>query len=695
MNWAVAGIVYAVAYAAIVSALSDPARLIAGNIGLLLSPLPLLFVLVRRRGAWRGRQAVFFAALGAWAALWFIGQIGWAYDELLASTPLPWFKWHIVLQLCGSALPLIALVAWPHRDGAPETAITVALDIAVLGFLTGFLYWSLIIAPGTAPKQSALALRMLATIGPLVRLAAVIGLVFAARSARRWAFVSGLSSVEGGVQRTWAAVYQRLALGLGIAFAMLVILGFATIAGAYRTGAIPDVGWMLPFFFAASAVAIAPASPPAQRTAVSWSTRHSSPALLFAALLTVTVVGYSARYLMPLGQPVDDLRELVTAFTLICGGAIVMVRLRVEQRAVEQANQRVRLLATACEQAGELIVIVGADGRIEYANDAFCRASGYSPQELDTLPPDALVAEESRGEIPAFLQQLREHQIIRAAVAVARSDGSTFHASCAAAPILDNAGRATHYVAVIRDVTEELRLREQLVRSERLSAVGEFVSGVAHEINNPLQSVIGTLELVLGQPHAPDTRVDLERTRFEAGRAGRIVRNLLTFVRHSSKERLLMDLNEIVKSTIGVRAYELEMSGIMTREEYSPLLPLVLANREEIQQVILHLVINAQQAMTGAPTPRVLSVRTLLVGSDAVLEVSDTGPGIPPAAAGRIFEPFFTTKTSGGGAGLGLSLSLGIANAHRGTLDLVPTEAGTCFRLTLPGAGFPGPASVH
>jgi len=99
--------------------------------------------------------------------------------------------------------------------------------------------------------------------------------------------------------------------------------------------------------------------------------------------------------------------------------------------------------------------------------------------------------------------------------------------------------------------------------------------------------------------------------------------------------------------------------------------------------------------MTGAPTPRVLSVRTLLVGSDAVLEVSDTGPGIPPAAAGRIFEPFFTTKTSGGGAGLGLSLSLGIANAHRGTLDLVPTEAGTCFRLTLPGAGFPGPASVH
>jgi len=156
-----------------------------------------------------------------------------------------------------------------------------------------------------------------------------------------------------------------------------------------------------------------------------------------------------------------------------------------------------------------------------------------------------------------------------------------------------------------------------------------------------------------------------------------------------------MDLNEIVKSTMGVRAFELEMSGITTREDYSPLLPLVLANREEIQQVILHLVINAQQAMAGVDGPRVLSVRTVLVGSDAVFEVADTGPGIPVGISGRIFEPFFTTKTTGGGAGLGLSLSLGIANAHRGTLDLVPTETGCCFRLTLPGAGFPGPASVH
>jgi two-component system NtrC family sensor kinase len=297
--------------------------------------------------------------------------------------------------------------------------------------------------------------------------------------------------------------------------------------------------------------------------------------------------------------------------------------------------------------------------------------------------------------VSSLRESLRARQVARVTAAIARKDGSTFQAACAAAPILDAAGRVTHFVAVIRDITEELRLREQLVRGERLSAIGEFVSGVAHEINNPLQSVIGTLELLLDQPHDAAVRADLERTRFEAGRAGRIIRNLLTFIRQSPNERLLVELNEIVKSTVSVRAYELEHAGIETREEYGPLLPLVLANRDAIQQVILNLIINAQQAMVEPHGTRVMSVQTFMIAGDAVVEVRDTGPGIPAEFAGRIFEPFFTTKSMGAGTGLGLSLSLGIASSHGGTLELVPTESGCCFRLRLPGAGFPGPASVH
>lgn len=682
MNWVLAGLVYAGAYAALVLGLADQngSRLLVGNIALLLPPLAPLYVLATRRRAWRGRQAVFWGAIGAWAALWFVGQIGWAADELLRATPLPWFKWHIILQLCGSALPLIALVAWPHRQAPDETAITVALDIALLVFLTGFLYWSLIVAPGVDPAQSSLALRSLATIGPMVRLASVAGLLWAAASAGK---------------NAWADVYRRIAFGMIPAFLILVALSVSAVSGDYHTGSPADVGWMLPFWFAAWAAATSPASPAESRAIPTRPVPQASPVLLVVALLIVPVLGYGLRYLLPLGEPVDTLRDIATAGTLVCGIALMTVRLRVEQRLGEQANQRLSLLATACEQAGELIIIVGRDRYIEYANDAFCRATGYTPEELESIVPSALVAAESTALIPIFNQSLKARQVARATASLLRKDGSTFQAACAAAPIVDAAGRVTHVVGVVRDTTEELRLREQLVRSERLSALGEFVSGAAHEINNPLQSIVGSLELVLDQQIEPALRGDIERARFEAGRAGRIVRNLLRFVREAPAERLLLDLNEIVKATMNVRAYELEMAGIQIREEYAPILPLVLANREDIQQVILNLVMNAQQAMSDPGGVRVLSVRTFMSSADAVLEVRDTGPGIPTDLAGKVFEPFFTTKPTGAGSGLGLSLSLGIANAHQGQLELVAVASGCCFRLTLPGSGFPGPMSVH
>lgn len=612
--------------------------------------------------------------------MWWVGQIFWSFDELYRAVPLPWLQWYMVLKLCGSALPAIALVAWPHRQAEAEQTITVTLDITVLGFLTSFLYWCLIVAPGINSGQSLLALRTLAVAALIVRLASAGGLLWAAIAAGK---------------NAWADVYRRLALGMVLSAAALVALLVLAARGTYQTGSAADVSWILPFWFAAWAAAASPGSPSPSRVGPTRPIHQSSPLLLFVALLTVPIVGYGLRYFMPLGEPVDTFRDIATAFTLVGGIALVLVRLLVEQRLAEQANQHLRLLATACEQAGELIVIVTREGRIDYANDAFCRATGYTRDELELLAPVALAAPDSVAAIPLVAQSLRAGQMARVTVSMARKDGSTFQAACVAAPIVDAAEHVTHFVGVIRDTTEELRLRGQLVRGERLSALGEFVSGIAHEINNPLQSVIGSLDLVLDQTLEPVLRGDVERARFEAGRAGRIIRNLLRFVRQAPTDRLLLDLNEIVKATMSVRAYELEMAGIEIREEYAPMLPLVLVNREEIQQVILNLVMNAQQAMTDLGGSRLLSVRTFMAGADAVVEVRDTGPGIPAELAGKVFEPFFTTKSAGAGAGLGLSLSLGIANAHEGHLELMDAASGCCFRLTLPGSGFPGPVSVH
>ncbi|MBZ5557371.1 MAG: PAS domain S-box protein [Acidobacteriia bacterium] len=680
MIWAIAGLVYAAGYAALVAVLGDAhLRLLVGNAALLLPPLVPLAVVVWRRRRWGGQEAVYWGAIGTWALLWFIGQIGWSADEVLHATPLPWFKWHIVLQLCGSALPLIALVARPHRRDQPGTAVTSALDITVLVVLAGFLYWSLIIAPGREPTQASMALRSLAIIGPLVRLAAVAGLLWAS-----WAARNG----------PWAAVYLRMAAGMILAFIVLTVLSLLTVRGAYQTGSPADVGWMLPFFFAAWAAESAPASS-AERRAVSVApVRHSSPALLFAAILTVPFLGYGLVYLMPLDEAVDRMRTVATAATLVGGIALILVRLRVEQWAVEQANERIRLLATACEQAGELIAIVSGD-RIEYANDAFCRAVGYSREELEHVTPMRLVAAESEADIPPLRERLREKQGVRSTTVMRRHDGSTFQADWTASPILDGAGRVTHVVGVVRDLTDDLRLQEQIVRSERLSAIGELVSGVAHELNNPLQSILGTAQTMLGEARDPALQADLERVRLEADRAGRIVRNLLAFVRKSSSERVLLDINEVVQSAVRLRAYGVEIAGIEVREEYAPNLALVLANRDDLQQVVINLIMNAQEAMAAAGVHGVLAIRTAMEKDTVIVEVRDEGPGIPPEVAGRIFEPFFTTRPAGSGPGLGLSVAFGIATAHHGTLELIPTDRGACFRLTLPGGGFPGPRAVH
>ena len=207
MNWAIAGLVYAGACAALMTQLADhaTARLVAGNIALLLPPLAPLYVVATRRPRLARPAGRVLGRDRRVGALWFVGQIGWAADELLRATPMPWFKWHIVLQLCGSALPLIALVAWPHRPAPEETAITVAIDIAVLAFLTGFLYWSLIIAPANNPAQ------------------AVDGAAIARdhRPDRAGWPRSPACCWRRRPPGTsaWAEVYRRLALGMGLAFA--------------------------------------------------------------------------------------------------------------------------------------------------------------------------------------------------------------------------------------------------------------------------------------------------------------------------------------------------------------------------------------------------------------------------------------------------------------------------------------------
>ncbi|HEY7790087.1 MAG TPA: ATP-binding protein [Vicinamibacterales bacterium] len=369
------------------------------------------------------------------------------------------------------------------------------------------------------------------------------------------------------------------------------------------------------------------------------------------------------------------------------GGVLVgwlLARVALRRSAMARADARVRLLARALEQTDCLVLILKSDGAFEFANEAFCRALRRPAEELRNTPARTLFAEAARHLSDELTGAALMRGRAQGTVLRQRADGGTFFTSCSVVPLFDRSGRLTHFVWLERDITDDLRLREKLVQSERLSAVGQLVAGVAHEVNNPLQSIIGLSELILATAHVPEIRADVVRIRESAMRAGQVVRHLLAFVRKSPRERESADLNVLVESTLALRAAELRSAGIDVEEEYCPELPPAMVNREEIQQIVMNLVINAEQAILSTAQEGRLRVRTGYLSGAVVLEVMDDGPGVPAAISGRIFEPFFTTRQVGAGTGLGLSIAFGIASAHGGSLELVPTTAGACFRLSLP-----------
>jgi two-component system NtrC family sensor kinase len=245
-------------------------------------------------------------------------------------------------------------------------------------------------------------------------------------------------------------------------------------------------------------------------------------------------------------------------------------------------------------------------------------------------------------------------------------------------------------VILIEDVTEQQMLEAQIIQNDKMASIGQLVSGVAHELNNPLTSIAGLAELLLERPPHPELpREHLRVIHDQAERAGRIVRNLLTFARKGVAEKGAVDLNDVVTRTSLLIVYELQLHGIELDTELSPEPVIVLGDRYELQQVLLNLVINAEQAMVSAHGRGAMVIRTWHdEARDVVaLEVSDDGPGVPEEAKSKIFDPFFTTKEVGKGTGLGLTVAYAIVQEHRGRIRVETTQRGAAFVVELPVSG--------
>jgi PAS domain S-box-containing protein len=270
-------------------------------------------------------------------------------------------------------------------------------------------------------------------------------------------------------------------------------------------------------------------------------------------------------------------------------------------------------------------------------------------------------------------------------------------------PLADANGKIEGVVLSGRDVTDLKRLEEQLIQAEKLAAMGQMLAGVAHELNNPLTAILGVTELLREREGADDpTKRQLELTHRQARRAARIVQNLLEFSRPASPHKKSLDVNGLVERTLQLHEHSLRRNNIEVEFRPQPGLPGVIGDANQLIQVFLNLVTNAEQAIREVRDSGRIQIRLTNNAGRITIAVQDDGVGIRPEALPRIFDPFYTTKRPGGGTGLGLSICMSIIREHGGNIEAETLPAGgTVFTVTLPVAvgqppePLPAPADVQ
>ena len=333
------------------------------------------------------------------------------------------------------------------------------------------------------------------------------------------------------------------------------------------------------------------------------------------------------------------------------------------------------------------ILVADTAGLISYANKRWYD-SGFDQKELLGRPLLDLAAP---GFLPALAQAvqstLNNQQIDNLELEIVRRNGVAGKFSVNLSPMRDEQGIVTSIIAVLTDITDSAVLRDKLVHAEKMAAVGQLVSGVAHEVNNPLTAILGFADLLMEDAELPETaRKDLRVILQEAQRTKQIVQNLLSFARQMPPQRNALQLNSILRRTIQLRSYDFNSHGIDVIEHLDESLPEIIGDAHQLQQVFLNILNNAYDAVHEVGRPARIEITS--IGREDFVEVtfSDNGKGI--THSDKIFDPFFTTKEVGKGTGLGLSICYGIVKEHGGEISCHNNIAGqgATFMVRLPAA---------
>lgn len=328
-------------------------------------------------------------------------------------------------------------------------------------------------------------------------------------------------------------------------------------------------------------------------------------------------------------------------------------------------------------------VVLEIDRKIVYANPALREMTGFAEHEILNAPPEEFIVPEDRERAIAVIHKLlagttgdtREYRVSKKDGGIVPTEITSRLVTFAGKPAL---------LSVIRDITERKRVEQRVQEASRLAAIGELAAGVAHEINNPLTSVIGFSQMVLEADPPSDIKEDLQIVYSQAQRAAKVVKNLLLFGRKTGPNKEAMELNSIIQRSIELKLHEFKLCNVRVQCELDQELPDTLLDEHQMIQVFFNLLTNAQDAFESQWEGGLITVKTTQARGMIRVTVSDDGPGIPPENLNKIFDPFFTTKEVGRGTGLGLSICHGILKEHGGEIWAESVEgqgATICFEI--------------
>ena len=357
---------------------------------------------------------------------------------------------------------------------------------------------------------------------------------------------------------------------------------------------------------------------------------------------------------------------------------------KMERQLAQQEEFRRRLL----ESFPDLILVVDLEERYTFVSSRSTDLLGYDPQDMMGKKISGL-EDHSPDLASLYHSVVSGQQVFGSAEYGARHrNGSWRTMRASASQLVDDEGKITGVIISVHDITVERKLEEQIVQSERLAAMGAMIGGVAHELNNPLTTILGNSELLLDTATDEASRKRIALLQQDARKAAEIVKNLTYFSRPPAPGRSKINLTEVVERTLNLHAYSLRKNSITVDFLKEPAIPYALGDAHQLMQVFLNLIVNAEQAIREVRDKGTLRIRQGKGENSVWVSFHDDGPGIPKETLSSIFDPFYTTKRPGRGTGLGLSICKSVMKEHNGSVEAANApDGGALFTVTLPVAG--------